>query len=250
MKRALLAVMLALGAGPLIFADTAAAVLPWANGLREAAAGASPLAPDEALSRMAQDYASVLAAAGVLSHESPVDGTLLAQRYARGGGTEIFIAEILGAGPELAQIEQAWEESDTHRRAVIDPRYTRLGAGEAAFGSQQVWVVVFARKVIEDLFLEPVGRDLVIEGTMAHPAASAPFLEDAGSLVTVAPREWRPDLQRFSYRIRGGATGGHWLLGFRSEDTGNPEITNSVTWPPAWGSQGDAARSGAPSPPL
>jgi hypothetical protein len=250
MKRALLMLLASLAVGSPVSADPADAVLPWANGLREATGRASPLESDEAISRTAAAYAEVLAAAGILSHESPGDRSLFPERYARGGGTEIFIAEILGAGPDLGRVEAAWEASEPHRRAVVDPRYTRLGAGEAASGSQQVWVVIFARKVFDDLSVEAVGRNLLIEGTLADPEASAPFLEEGASLAAVAPVQWQPESRRFSYRIMGGAAGGHWLLGFRSADTGNPEITNSVTWPPAWGSPAGATRSSEPSAPL
>ncbi|HYW82217.1 MAG TPA: hypothetical protein VFB30_03115, partial [Spirochaetia bacterium] len=107
---------LALRPLPLLFLLCAASVqgqndpLVWIDGTRHKA-GLTDLAPDALLSRTAEGWAVRLARTGVLSHRG-ADGSSALDRYRALGGTEVRLGEILGAGPNLADVEHAWRKSD------------------------------------------------------------------------------------------------------------------------------------------
>ena len=220
--------------------------LAWANGLRAGSApAAAVLAIDPVLSAAARAYAGELAAAGVLSHEGPADGSRPLDRYLRAGGTAFSVGEILGAGPDLAAIERAWETSPSHRKVVLDERYTHIGWGSAAAGKQQVWVVMLARSVVAELALEDAGDALRVSGRLGPAGAARPWL-DAGS-GEVAPSSWDPSTRRFSYLVPLADGRARFLLGCHDR-YGDREATDSVTWPRGTASPAGGARSSEPGP--
>ncbi len=219
--------------------------LAWANSLRERAS-APAVSVDPVLSAAAVAYAAELAAAGVLSHEGPADGSRPLDRYLRAGGTAFTVGEILGAGPDLEAVERAWEASPSHREVVVDGRYTHLGWGSARSGSQEVWVVMLARSAVVDLVLEEAGGALAVSGRLGPAWAASPWL-DAGS-GEVAPSSWDPSTRRFSYLLPLDDGRARFLLGCRDR-YGDREATDSVTWPRGTASPAGAARSSAPAPP-
>jgi hypothetical protein len=218
--------------------------LAWANALRSAAVPA--LRPDPLLSMAAREYAAELAAAGVLSHTGPVDGSRPLDRFFRAGGTAFEVGEILGAGPDLGAVERAWEESPGHRRVAADDRYTMIGWGSAAREAQQVWVVMFARSAIMDLSVEERDGMLAIAGRLGPPWAVEPWL-DAGS-DALSPTAWDPATRRFAFRVPLVDGRARVLLGCR-DAYGDRQATDSVTWPRGMEFPADAGRSVAPAPP-
>lgn len=221
--------------------------LAWANALRtRLPASVAALAVDAALSAAARAYAVELAAAGVLSHEGPGDDSRPLDRYFRVGGTAFAVGEILGAGPDLAAVERAWEASPSHRKVVLDGRYTHLGWGAAASGSQEVWVVMLARSAVTDLALAAVDGVLEVEGRLGPAWAARPWL-DAGS-GEVAPSSWDPSSRRFVYRLPLVDGRALFLLGCRDR-YGDREATDSVTWPRGTALPAAAARFSTPAPP-
>jgi hypothetical protein len=239
--RAICTVLLLLPAA-LLSADDSP--LAWANALRGAAALA--LRPDPLLSEAARRYAVELAAAGVLSHTGPADGSRPLDRSFRAGGTAFEVGEILGAGPDLDAIERAWEASPGHRRIAADDRYTIVGWGWAARGAQQVWVVMFARTVVENLRLEDRGGVLIVSGRLGPAGAVEPWL-DSGSGAS-SPSAWDPATRRFEFRVPLVDGRARALLGCR-DAYGDRQATDSVTWPRGTGSPADAGRSTIPAPP-
>jgi hypothetical protein len=218
--------------------------LAWANALRGTAAPA--LRPDPRLSEAARAYAMELAAAGVLSHTSPADGSRPLDRSFRAGGTAFEIGEILGAGLNLAAVERAWESSPDHRRVVLNGRYTNLGWGVAPRGAQQVWVVMAARTSVDNLVLEEADGVLVVTGRLGPSWAVEPWL-DAGS-GALAPAAWDPATRRFEFRIPLVDGRARALIGCR-DAYGDRQATDSVTWPRGTGSPADAGHSTSPAPP-
>ena len=218
--------------------------LDWANTLRGTAAPA--LRPDPLLSDVARRYAAELAAAGVLSHTGPADGSRALDRYLRAGGTAFEVGEILGAGPDLAAVERAWAASPGHRRVVAGERYTSIGWGSATRDAQQVWVVMFARSAVADLSLRENDRILLVSGRLEPPWAAEPWL-DAGS-GEVAPAAWDPVTRLFAYRVPLVDGRAWFLLGCR-DVYGERQATDSVTWPRGTGSPAGAGRSTPPAPP-
>jgi hypothetical protein len=218
--------------------------LVWANSLRGTTAPA--LQPDALLCEIAQAYAAELAAAGVLSHAGPADGSGPLDRSFRAGGTSFEVGEILGAGPDLGAVERAWEGSPGHRRVVLGQRYTSIGWGSADRGAQQVWVVMFARSAVEDLSLGESDRMLIVSGRLGPPWAAEPWL-DAGS-GEVAPAAWDPVSRLFAYQVPLIDGRARFLLGCR-DAYGDRQATDSVTWPRGTGSPAGAGRSTPPAPP-
>jgi hypothetical protein len=218
--------------------------LAWANGLRGPSAPA--LRSDPLLSEVARLYAEELAAAGVLSHADPADGSRPLDRLFRAGGTAFEVGEILGAGPDLATVERAWEASPGHRRVVAGDRYTIVGWGSAARGTQQVWVVMFARTAVDGLRLEEMNGVVLVSGLLGPAWAVEPWL-DAGS-GELAPAAWDPATRRFAYRVPLVDGRARILLGCR-DAYGDRQATDSVTWPRETGSPAGAGRSPIPAPP-
>jgi hypothetical protein len=218
--------------------------LAWTNALRRGAASA--LRSDALLSEVARMYAAELATAGVLSHAGPLDGSRLLDRLFRAGGTAFEAAEILGAGPDLAAVERAWEASPAHRLVALDGRYTDIGWGSAQRDAQQVWVVVFARSAVVDLAMEERDGMLVVAGRLGPAWAVEPWLDDGSG--AAAPSEWDPVDRRFAYRVPLVDGRARFLLGCRDAD-GDRQATDSVTWPRGTGSPAGEGRSTAPAPP-
>jgi hypothetical protein len=217
--------------------------LAWADALRGAAVPA--LRPDALLSKAAGAYAAELAVAGVLSHTGPADGSLPLDRVLRAGGTAFDAGEILGAGPDLAAVERAWEASPGHRRIAADDRYTLIGWGSAMRGAQQVWVVLFARSAVEDLEVAERDGVLIVSGRLGPAWASEPWL-DAGS-GEVSPSAWDRAARRFEYRVPLVDGRARVLLGCR-DAYGDRQATDSITWPRGTASPAGAGRSIEPAP--
>jgi uncharacterized protein YkwD len=124
------------------------ALLAAVNAARHAA-GAPPLAGDARLDAAAQAHAEDMLARSYYAHESPEGGTprarVEAAGFPAGMVAENIAARHLGAGEAVA----GWMSSSAHRRNLLDPRFTHLGAG-VAVGSfehryQILWVLDLAR---------------------------------------------------------------------------------------------------------
>jgi uncharacterized protein YkwD len=110
--------------------------------------GAPALSPDPRLARVAQAYARELRELGIFAHVSPLSGDLKA-RLKRVGYPFRSAAENLAQGPTALQAQALAANSPAHRRAMLDPEYTRCGIGLsraiAGGGSTDVLLVeVFA----------------------------------------------------------------------------------------------------------
>ncbi|MCX7032029.1 MAG: CAP domain-containing protein [Spirochaetes bacterium] len=241
MHRAIYAALLLV---PTVWLSAWDSPLAWANALRGTTAPA--LRPDPLLSQAAGAYAAELAATGVLSHTGPADGSRLLDRFFREGGTAFEVGEILGAGPDLAAVELAWEASPGHRRVVLGERYTIMGWGSASRGTQQVWVVMMARTVVEGLSLEEAAGVLVVAGKLGPSWAIEPWL-DAGSGES-SPSAWDSVTRRFEYRVPLVDSRVRILIGCR-DAYGDRQATDSVTWPRGTESPAGAGRSTIPVPP-
>ena len=124
------------------------ALLAAVNSARHAA-GVPPLAGDPRLDAAAQAHAEDMLARSYYAHESPEGGTPRSRVEAAGFPTgmvaENIAARHLSAGDAVA----GWMSSSAHRRNLLDPRFTSLGAG-VAVGSfehryQVLWVLDLVR---------------------------------------------------------------------------------------------------------
>lgn len=223
MKRALLSsLLLAL----LCFAAAAEDnPLAWANALRSRAGSPSAEA-DALLSKTAASWAGVLAAAGALSHRG-ADGSSALDRYQRLGGTEVRVGEILGAGPDLAAVEAAWENSPNHLPLVLKPSWTHMGWGSASAGDATVFVVLFCQKLVGGLLIEEREGAVEVRGALLPADARLPVL--LAGIRDVAPAGWDASARRFLFRVP-RAEAGYLRLGYL-RGAGDLIVTNAIRLP-------------------
>jgi hypothetical protein len=215
--------------------------LSWINGTRHAA-GLAVLVPDALLSRTAEAWAARLARTGVLSHRGADGGSAL-DRYRALGGTEVRVGEILGAGPNLLDVERAWLKSDEHREVTLSPAWTHVGWGRYRPAAGEVWVVLFCQKLVEDLRIDLQAAGLTVSGRFVEAIADQPLLY--AGLVPCQPAAWDAHSRRFSFQVPAPPEGyfrlGYVLPGelFR--------LTNAFTWPRGTESPGGSGRSAEPA---
>ena len=215
--------------------------LSWINGVRSASSLA-PLLPDPVLSLCAARWSAVLAATGVLSHRG-ADGSTVLDRYRSVGGTEAHVGEIIGAGPDLGSVEKAWAGSDEHSGLVRDPGWTHVGWGMSSAGHSDVWVVVFAEKLVKDLALVEKSGSLLVSGTFIPESAARAALY--AGLDVLPPASWDGAARRFSFVVPPESIPGYFRLGFVTAD-GAFLLTNAFTWPPGRESPEAQDRSAGP----
>lgn len=225
--------------------------LTWANGLRSRA-GSPSVAADALLSKTAASWAAALAEAGVLSHRG-ADGSSALARYQRLGGTEVRVGEILGAGPDLAAVQGAWERSRDHLPLVLKPYWTHMGWGSASGGAQGrdaiVFVVLFCQKLVDGLLIEEREGTVELRGAFLPADARLPVL--LAGIRDVAPADWDAESRRFFFRVS-RAEAGYVRLGYIGK-AGTLVVTNAVRWaptsPPGTGSQEAPGRFAEPAAP-
>jgi uncharacterized protein YkwD len=109
-----------------------------------------PLAWDDTLATIAEDWSTDMASTGRLEHQ---DIAALMEREElsgfRGVGENIFTA----TGPVPAgTIHVGWMESDEHRGNVLNPGWNRIGIGVHCAADGSVWATQeFGRTVDADL---------------------------------------------------------------------------------------------------
>ncbi len=180
--------------------------LSWVNGIRRAA-GSPDLVPDALLSRTAERWAMRLARTGVLSHRG-ADGSSALDRYRALGGTEIRVGEILGAGPSLREVENAWRKSDEHREVALTPGWTHVGWGRQPSGGQEVWVVLFCQKLVEELRIDERTAGLAVSGRFVEASAERPSSMRDWFSISPSPGIQSPGDSRFRCRPRSRDTFG------------------------------------------
>ncbi len=201
--------------------------LPWANSAR-AAAGLRALVPDEAAMRTAAAYAAVLAGLGRISHTGP-DGSDALTRYLRAGGTSARVGEIIGAGPDLPDVQSAWLSSADHRATLLRTYWTHAGWGAARSGKAVVWVMLFVQVRVAGLTVgEDAGGSLTVSGRFVPEDAEAAALLCGTSRVD--PESWDPLERRFFFRVKKGADPGYIRLGYLNAG-GLMVVTDVLTSP-------------------
>jgi hypothetical protein len=172
------------------------------NGIRRSS-GLDGVAADALLSRTAEGWALRLAQKGVLSHRG-ADGSSAMDRYRALGGTEVHLGEILGSGPGLLEIEKAWLKSVAHRDVVLTRSWTHVGWGRVSAKGvsakgQEVWVVLFCQKLVEELRIDQGAGGLSVSGRFVDANATGPML-----YVGLDPHEpvsWDARSRRFSFQV-------------------------------------------------
>jgi hypothetical protein len=218
--------------------------LSWVNAIRRAA-GTAGVAADELLSATARKWAARLAQTGVLSHRGN-DGFSALDRYRALGGTETRVGEILGAGPNLTEIEKAWKASDEHRAVALAPDWTHIGWGRGKAKGKEVWVVLFCEKLVDELIIIDEEKNaLSVSGRFIGQGATRPLLYSG--LAPLEPVSWDAGTRRFSFRVMAPLLAGYIRLGYLS--AGNEfRLTNAFTLPRGTGCPAGSDRSAEPVP--
>lgn len=227
--------VIAICAAVLVCAEAAFAADPglpgWLSAVR---GGRAPLAADAALMEAAASYARTLAELGRLSHTGP-DGSDALTRSLRAGGTCAHVAEIIGAGPGLADIEKAWMESTSHREAILKDTWTDAGWGSAKTASGEIWVVMFARRLVTGLSVEwGAAGSWTVRGVLHAPEAAQPVI--LSGLARLSAAEWDEGTGRFLFRGQESEWSGYVRLGYVSGN-GGLVITDVLTSPRGTGSR-------------
>ena len=107
-----------------------------------------PLRLNSALSRVAVDYAAVMARSSRLEHRGR-DGSLPADRVRRAGYSAALVGEnIAGGVPDAAGAVAGWLASPGHCANIMESRFTEMGLGFGLNGSSEFqiyWSQLLAR---------------------------------------------------------------------------------------------------------
>ena len=106
------------------------------NGAR-ADSGVSPLAADAIAQAKAQSWAEHLAARNTLEHSNLSAG--MDDGWRR-------LAENVGVGASIDEVQRQFMGSDVHRANVLDRRFTHLGVGVAQGHGRTFVVLVFVQR--------------------------------------------------------------------------------------------------------
>jgi hypothetical protein len=112
------------------------------NGARQAA-GLTPLACDEALSRAARLHSQDMCDQGYFSHAS-LDGRSFVDRIVAQGATYRTAGENIARGQRTPdEVHDAWMDSSGHRANILGAGYGRIGIGYVACGGRHYWTQDF-----------------------------------------------------------------------------------------------------------
>ncbi|MBN2551396.1 MAG: hypothetical protein JXB06_01445 [Spirochaetales bacterium] len=198
-------------------------VLLMANPLRSRE-GLTELKEDPLLERTAAAYAADLARRGVLSHVDE-QGRRALERFRDFGGTTVLVGEILGSGPDLAAVFEAWEASGRHRDVLFNPLWTHCGAAGVPGGAGGgIWVVLFTSHRIDALQIICSDSGYLIRGRVNPRHAVEPVL--LSGVEKVDTLLWDSRSGDFSFRVSGDRGRLYHRLGYRLP-SGTVLITNT-----------------------
>jgi uncharacterized protein YkwD len=122
-----------------------ASMLAAANALR-AKAGAPPLAGDPRLDAAAQRHAEDMLARSYYGHETPEGDGPRERLRAAGFNRAAAFGENIARGPySVEEVLTAWHKSRDHRRNLLHPGFTHLGAGMARGRGPDGWTVIWVQ---------------------------------------------------------------------------------------------------------
>ena len=103
--------------------------------------GVQALRTDTPSNHAAYQHAGELGVRQTLSHWS-LDGSRVAERYRAAGGTGLRAAENLGAGESVKSIIDAWMDSPTHRRNILNSQWFSAGVGVYHNNDKRIIIVL------------------------------------------------------------------------------------------------------------
>lgn len=153
-------------------------------------------------------------------------GSTVLERWRAVGGTSLRVGEIVGAGLTLAQIEEAWEASPSHRAVVLDPGWTHIGWASARRGAAVVYVVLFSRFSTKNLLSGWEDGWFTVRGSFTPPEAQTPVL--FSGIRRVEPFSWDPVARAFAFRVASADFAPYLRLGYGTA-SGSLVLTDAFT---------------------
>ena len=160
-----------------------------------------PLRIDRAAAAAAAGHAQELIRRRTLSHRSE-DGRRVLERCRDAGCTGLRAGENLGAGDSAAAVLGGWMKSGSHRRNMLSPRWSAMGAGVGVLdGGRLVIVAVFTSSRWSDtqVVFDHLPSDLPVDSSRDSPAGAA--LRVSGIYHAGSKEGGPPDLR---FHIAGG----------------------------------------------
>lgn len=131
-----------------------------------------PLVLDPVLSEIARGHSEEMLTKGFFGHESPnqlcrkvADRLKFGYRFCLTSGENLHKCEGYSRGRLAKQAVQSWMESSTHRKNLLNSRFTRVGIGLAQKGNTVVFTQVFSYEpiLIDSLDVTENGGQFVVK---------------------------------------------------------------------------------------
>ncbi|MBA7481714.1 hypothetical protein ES707_17188 [subsurface metagenome] len=205
-----------------LFPDSEGEVLEWLNDLRDKN-GLAELEQERILALTAREYAETLKLHNRLSHRD-LDRKTALDRFQAHGGSSLIVGEIIGLGPDLRAVAQAWLESAKHLEVILKKNWTHSGAGVAAISGRKIWVVLFTIKLVEDLRIGAQAQGYTVSGAFNTDDVQKPVL--LSGITRLEPLKWDPKTGAFLFYIPSSASSLYHRLGYRTLE-GRMKITDA-----------------------
>ncbi len=139
-----------------------------------ASAGLRPLTVNSELTSVARGWTSRLAAAGTLSHNPSLSGSVH-------GWT--LLGENVGQGSSAAQLEAAFMASAPHRANILRAQFTDVGVGAVRGSDGRLWVTVDFKRRTSAVPVAPAPP--VVKAPTTSPRAGASTRTSRSTVRTV-----------------------------------------------------------------
>lgn len=177
--------------------------------------GLAILKHGEVLDKTAAAYAQAMHEHSRLAHRDRYNRTAL-DRYRAMGGTRSIIGEIIGSGPNLERVVEAWLKSDSHRNLILKSDWTHLGYGSDS--DRRIWVVLFTIARTDHLRIEKSAGGYSFSGKLIVGTTQAQQPVLLSGITEIEPLFWDRASGVFRYHIPAAAGALYHRLGFISSD--------------------------------
>lgn len=113
---------------------------------------------DSILEKAAQNHANDMLARGYLSHLDKNNNQAI-NRIRSEGGNYLQAGEIIGRGPDMPSIIDAWLESPLHKQELLNDAYTHMGIGSVKTDTSLIAVACFSTIYFEITEISTAGHD-------------------------------------------------------------------------------------------
>lgn len=149
-------------------------LLDMLNGKREEI-GLPAVLPDPILMETAYSYAFECLTRGTISHRDR-NGDTAIERLKAAGSSAVTVGEILGSGPSVGVVLNAWMESPSHLKVLSGPQWTHCGIGTAQVDGKVAAVALFRTKPFSFIRVNEETSGLTITAGYSGCPPGEPFV--------------------------------------------------------------------------